>query len=166
MLVSRCYVASKCEEAAAPAVAAVEGSTDYGAVYTGQSASFEAPPPYGEYRLSSPPGASLSADGSTVAWMGEDIGQQAALLSEETRNPDYTEPLWRRIAPGSETITERVTGGSDPANPACASVARAACPRVPLHPIPARARSWWKTRVIPPGSSTKTGGRPATSCRA
>jgi hypothetical protein len=119
VLVSRCYVESKCEETAAPAVSAVEGSTDYGAVYPGQSASFEAPPPYGEYRLSPPPGASLSADGSTVAWMGEDIGQQAPLLSEEIRSPNYTEPLWRRIQPGSETSTERVTGGSDPGNPAC-----------------------------------------------
>ncbi len=119
ILVSRCYVKSKCEAAAEPAVSAVEGSTDYGAVYPGQSASFEPPPPYGDYSLSPPPGASLSADGSTVAWMGEDVGQQAALLPAETRSPWYTEPLWRRIEPGSETATERVTGGSDPSSPAC-----------------------------------------------
>jgi hypothetical protein len=128
ILVSRCYIEPRCEPAAEPAVSAVEGSTDYGAVYPGQSASFEPSPPYGDYSLSPPPGASLSADGSTVAWMGDDIGQQAPLLSEETRNPDYTEPLWRRIEPGSETATERVTGGSDPGNPACAASGEGSLP--------------------------------------
>ena len=39
------------------------------------------------------------------------------MLAKEARHARYTEPLWRRIAPGSETPTERVTGGSDPANP-------------------------------------------------
>ena len=136
VLVSRCYIRSKCEESAAPAVSAVEGGTDYGAVYPGQSASFESPPPYGDYRLSPPPGASLSADGSTVAWMGEDIGQQAALLPEETRNPDYTEPLWRRIEPGSETSTERVTGGSEPENPACLASGEGSLPASPSQSDP------------------------------
>jgi hypothetical protein len=159
VLVSRCYVASKCEEAAAPAVAAVEGSTDYGAVYTGQSASFEAPPPYGEYRLSSPPGASLSADGSTVAWMGEDIGQQAALLSEETRNPDYTEPLWRRIQPGSETITERVTGGSDPANPACAVSGEGSLPASPSPSDPCQGPFVVENQGHPAGIINENGGQ-------
>ena len=66
-----------------------------------------------------PPGASISADGSTVAWMGQNIGQQARMLPGESPSPLYTEPLWRRIAPGSRTPIERVTGGSDPGNPAC-----------------------------------------------
>jgi hypothetical protein len=115
VLVSRCY--RNCEaDASAPAVSAEE---TYGAVYPGPSVSFEAFPPYGAYSNSPPPGASISADGSTVVWMGEDIGLQAPLLREEARSPNYTEPLWRRIEPGSATSTERVTGGSDPANPAC-----------------------------------------------
>ena len=117
VLVSRCYV--RCEASAEPAVEKVENKEAYGAVYPGGSSLFKPPPPYGEYSLSPPPGASISADGSTVAWMGEDIGQQVALLPAETRSPWYTEPLWRRIEPGSETATERVTGGSDPSSPAC-----------------------------------------------
>ena len=117
VLVSRCYV--RCEAGAEPAVERVESGEAYGAVYPGGSFLFKPPVPYGEYSLSPPPGASISADGSTVVWMGEDIGQQAALLPAETRSPWYTEPLWRRIEPGSETATERVTGGSDPSSPAC-----------------------------------------------
>jgi hypothetical protein len=117
VLVSRCYV--HCEPGVEPAVASEESGQVYGAVYPGHSASFEPPPAYGDYSLSPPPGASLSADGSTVAWMGDDIGQQASLLREEVRSSHYTEPLWRRIEPGSETATERVTGGSDPSSPAC-----------------------------------------------
>ncbi len=33
------------------------------------------------------PGASLSADGSTVAWMGEDVGEQAQMLPGESPSP-------------------------------------------------------------------------------
>jgi hypothetical protein len=102
-------------------VSTQEGEESYGAVFTGlggKAPAFNPPPPYGEYATSAL-GASLSADGSTVAWMGDDIGQQVALLPAETRSPFYTEPLWRRIAPGSETPTRPITGGSDPANPAC-----------------------------------------------
>ncbi len=103
-------------------VSTLEGEDDYGAVFTGlagKAPAFNPPPSYGEYGATPPLGASLSADGSTVAWMGEDIGQQVALLPGETRSPSYTEPLWRRIAPGSETPTRPITGGPDPANPAC-----------------------------------------------
>jgi len=102
-------------------VSGVEGQT-YGAVFAGAGASQAAlgiPPAYGQYGSGPPPGASISADGSTVAWMGTDIAQQAPSLAGEARKPLYTEPLWRRIAAGSETPTERVTGGSDPQNPAC-----------------------------------------------
>jgi len=163
VLVSRCFVRSKCEEAAAPAVSAVEGSTDYGAVYPGQSASFEAPPPYGEYRLSPPPGASLSADGSTVAWMGEDIGQQVALLSEETRSPYYTEPLWRRIAPGSETSTERVTGGSDPGNPACVASGEGSLPASPSLSDPCQGPFVVEEQGNPRGIINENGGQTGDS---
>ncbi len=99
-------------------VPAVEG---LGAVYAGTQTKvgFGAPPADGAWGSNPPPGASISADGSTVAWMGANIGQQAWMLPGESVPPLYTEPLWRRIAPGSQTSTERVTGGSDPSNPAC-----------------------------------------------
>ncbi|MHB8234758.1 MAG: hypothetical protein ACYDHT_08915 [Solirubrobacteraceae bacterium] len=67
-------------------------------------------------------GASISADGSTVAWMGTQIGEQAPALGEDlARQPGYTEPLWRRIGAGQAAPIRRVTGGPDPANPACAA---------------------------------------------
>jgi WD40-like Beta Propeller Repeat len=67
-----------------------------------------------------PVGASLSADGSTVAWLGEDIERQAPVLAHEPHiKPAYTEPLWRRISEGPQALTRRVTGGGDPASPAC-----------------------------------------------
>ena len=77
-----------------------------------------APPPY---EPASVVGASISADGSTVAWMGVDIAQQAKLLSGEAPLDKYTEPLWRRIGDGPTAPTRRITGGSDPADPACAA---------------------------------------------
>jgi len=127
-LVSRCYL--KCATPAEP-VPVREG---WGAVLAGISGSgpppFESPPAYAQYG-SPPPGASISADGSTVAWMGSNIEEQAPLLARETLSPHYTEPLWRRIAPGSETATERVTGGSDPANPACAASGEGSLPATP-----------------------------------
>jgi hypothetical protein len=97
-----------------------EGGLTYGAVYT---PSLPPPPfrPPAAYGLQSPVGASISADGSTVAWMGQDISRQARMLSDEALPPEYSEPLWRRIADGPEAPTRRITGGSDPANPACAA---------------------------------------------
>ena len=115
-LVSRCL---KCEAGVEPAVGSAEDGQAYGAVYPGLVDAFAPPPPYGEYGTSPPAGASISADGSSVAWIGENVGLQAPMLSAEHRSPYYTEPLWRRVEPGSETPTERVTGGSDPVNPAC-----------------------------------------------
>jgi len=45
-----------------------------------------------------PVGASISADGSTVAWLGQEIERQAPVLPHEPHiRPQYTEPLWRRI---------------------------------------------------------------------
>jgi WD40-like Beta Propeller Repeat len=68
--------------------------------------------------------AAISADGSTVAWMGQSIAKQARVLaSDPALDPSYSEPLWRRIADGPQAPTRRVTGGSDPANPACPSEA-------------------------------------------
>ncbi len=109
-------------------VSVSEAGQSYGAVYPGSRAEFRATPPFGEWGQNPPPGASISADGSTVAWMGEDIDRQATMLPAEAPKPLYTEPLWRRIEPGSETPTERVTGGSDPANPACRASGEPALP--------------------------------------
>ncbi len=102
-----------------PVAAEPEGASAYGAVYsTGGPPPFAAPVPY---HLTAETGASISADGSTVAWLGQDIGEQVPLLAGETVLPRYSEPLWRRISDGPQSPTRRVTGGSDPENPACAA---------------------------------------------
>jgi hypothetical protein len=69
-------------------------------------------------------GASISADGSTVAWLGQRIESQAPMLSGEVeRRADHAEPLWRRWREGAgfnpHAPTRRVTGGSDPVSPSC-----------------------------------------------
>ncbi len=125
VLVSRCYF--HCEDAAGEGAAEpVVGREALGAVYPGKTPEFPAVPESGEW-----PGASISADGSTVAWMGEDVGEQGPTLAAENLEPLYTEPLWRRIAPGSETPTERVTGGSDPESPACVASGESSVPNSP-----------------------------------
>jgi hypothetical protein len=130
-LVSGLYEPATGQATEAP-VSGTEGSEQYGAVYPGTAVpSFGPPPAYGKYGGAPPTGASISADGSTVAWMGADVGEQAPLLSGESRSPHYTEPLWRRIAPGSETPTERVTGGSDPQNPECVASGETVLPATP-----------------------------------
>jgi hypothetical protein len=69
---------------------------------------------------SSTTGASISADGSTVAWLGEQVAEQAPVLASDlATSEDYTEPLWRRIDEGQLAPTRRITGGSDPAGEAC-----------------------------------------------
>jgi hypothetical protein len=95
-----------------------EGDTTYGAVYSPGSA----PPEFQLFRgraYTLPPmiGASISANGTTVAWMGTNISKQARTFTGETE-AKYAEPLWRRIADGP-TPTRRVTGGSEPENPLC-----------------------------------------------
>jgi hypothetical protein len=85
----------------------------YGAIYPSGPQTPAFPSPYA--------GASLSSDGSTVAWMGQEIGEQAPVMAgaDLATRPEYTEPLWRRIGEGEQTPTRRVTGGSDPTNPRC-----------------------------------------------
>ncbi len=70
-------------------------------------------------------GAALSADGTTVAWLGANLQEQAPLLaaeeaaiSAESNASDfpYDEPLWRRVADGSQAPTRRIVGG-DPSSP-------------------------------------------------
>ena len=89
-------------------------------------------PEYSKWTEARPPGAAISADGTTVAWMGVNIDLQARMLPGEAPLSEYTEPLWRRIA-APQTPTERITGGSDPANPACALSGEDA---LPAHPSP------------------------------
>jgi hypothetical protein len=76
-------------------------------------------------------GASISADGSTVAWLGQQISEQSATLSGEPLERFYAEPLWRRIAAGALEPTRRVTGGSDPNAPGCEAHPEAELPARP-----------------------------------
>ena len=55
-------------------------------------------PEYSRWIEARPPGAAISADGTTVTWMGVNVGLQARVLPGEAPLPEYTEPLWRRIA--------------------------------------------------------------------
>jgi Tol biopolymer transport system component len=73
-------------------------------------------------------GAALSADGSTVAWLGGNLPRQVSLLSDEAMQiaiddgggvTPYDEPLWRRIANGPTAPTRRIIGGSDPLAAGC-----------------------------------------------
>jgi hypothetical protein len=97
-----------------------EGSITYGAVYSPEGTPPQFPNGFDQraYGLPSAVGASISADGSTVAWMGTVVHKQARMLANET-SAAYTEPLWRRIAAGPLAPTRRVTGGSEPESPAC-----------------------------------------------
>ncbi len=98
----------------------VPTSGEAAAVYPGVKLAprFPVPPPLSTMGV----GASISADGSTVAWLGQEIERQAPVLAHERNmTPEYTEPLWRRIADGPQAPTRRVTGGGDPASAACAA---------------------------------------------
>jgi hypothetical protein len=72
-------------------------------------------------------GASISADGSTVAWLGTNLQQQVPVLADEAAtfasraggNEPYDEPLWRRIDAGPAAPTRRIVGGGDPLAPGC-----------------------------------------------
>jgi Tol biopolymer transport system component len=73
-------------------------------------------------------GAALSADGTTVAWLGAHLPAQVPLLADEATTIaeadangsfPYDEPLWRRVADGPEAPTRRVVGGGDPLAPGC-----------------------------------------------
>jgi hypothetical protein len=105
-------------------------SGQYGAVYSyGGPPKFEEPNnPYGHLQKPALVGASISADGSTVAWMGQQLGEQVPALADETLNPSWGEPLWRRIADGESAPVRRITGGSDPTNPACIASGESSLP--------------------------------------
>jgi hypothetical protein len=61
--------------------------------------------------------AAISAGGSTVAWMGVNISEQASTgsLGKPGYPDEYAEPLWRRMIP--EEPTRRVLAGEDPSCP-------------------------------------------------
>jgi WD40-like Beta Propeller Repeat len=73
--------------------------------------------------------AAISADGSTVAWMGIDIPEQAPVGPPGPGGEDkygyvgaseveyYAEPLWRRIADGPTAPTRRILGEDAPSDP-------------------------------------------------
>lgn len=112
-------------------VSALESGETYGAVYGGiggKAPIFADPQPY---EPPTPVGASISADGSTVAWMAVDVGEQVKLLAGEAPKASYTEPLWRRVADGPGAPVRRITGGSDPGNPACAASGETSLPGKP-----------------------------------
>lgn len=78
-------------------------------------------------------GASINAEGTTVAWEGQQIARQARLLAlEQTRySSDFNEPLYRRIDQGPTSPTRRVTGGSDPEDAACEASGEQQLPLAP-----------------------------------
>ena len=87
------------------------------------------------------PGASISADGSTVAWMGSEPRAAGADAAPGRTAALYVEPLWERL-PAAASQARRVTGGSDPESPACAASGESSCrPPAKTPPTPARGRS-------------------------
>jgi Tol biopolymer transport system component len=146
-------------------VSGVVGLTTYGAVFSVARPAPEFPYKSRGYTIPNMVGASISADGSTVAWMGQDVAAQASTFSDEA-SPSYTEPLWRRIAPMEPT--RRVTGGSDPTNPACAASGETALPTEGSASDPCQgpsltlanseAKGIWKGRVGDPIPQLSTNG--------
>jgi Tol biopolymer transport system component len=78
-------------------------------------------------------GASISGDGSTVAWVGDNLPEQVPMLADEeaavraidakAEEPKghYFEPLWRRVPVigGEDMPIRRMVGGGDPLAPGC-----------------------------------------------
>jgi Tol biopolymer transport system component len=62
--------------------------------------------------------ATLSADGSTVAWVGKNAPEQTVFLPGEEPEESTTYYLWRRWQEPN-ALTRRVTGIADPEDPAC-----------------------------------------------
>jgi hypothetical protein len=132
-------------------VSGSEGGFAFGAVFAPGALPFPfvAPPTYG---LTRGVGASISADGSTVAWLGQDVAEQVATLPGEELLPVYSEPLWRRIAGGPHAPTLAVTGESDPLSPACVASGESAVARPPALTDPCLG----PFRTEPPGTGTST----------
>ena len=64
--------------------------------------------------------AGISGDGTTVVWTGRNAPLQTRLVDgESTALPGFAYYLWQRIADGPSAPTRRITGMSDPDDPAC-----------------------------------------------
>ncbi len=64
--------------------------------------------------------AGISGDGTTAIWTGRNAALQTRLVEGEgTDLPGFSYYLWRRIADGPAASTRRITGMSDPDDPAC-----------------------------------------------
>jgi Tol biopolymer transport system component len=64
-------------------------------------------------------GAAIGADGTTVAWTGNNAAAQARFLGGENTDPTFYYYLWRRAPFGPGELTRRISGLSDPDDPAC-----------------------------------------------
>lgn len=71
-------------------------------------------------------GASLSADGTTVAWLGAHLPAQVPMSADEAKTIDgfdkagvfpYDEPLWRRVGADPAALTRRVVAGDGAEDP-------------------------------------------------
>jgi Tol biopolymer transport system component len=106
-----------------------------GAVFTGSGEA----PLYGTgvgFEATTEIGASISADGSTVAWAGQAVGEQVPTLSGEPLRGSYSAPLWRRIGEGEQAPTRLVAGGADPTAQGCIEHPEAALPEPPSEADP------------------------------
>lgn len=65
------------------------------------------------------PTGSISADGTTVAWLGVNAPQQTRFISGEFVDDSQQFYMWRRIADGASARTRRITGMVDLDDPAC-----------------------------------------------
>lgn len=61
----------------------------------------------------------ISGDGTTVVWSGRNAGDQTRFQPGEDSDPNVAFYLWRRVADGPDAATRRITGVSDPDDPAC-----------------------------------------------
>jgi hypothetical protein len=64
-------------------------------------------------------GAAISADGSTVAWTGNNAAAQTRFLAGENPDPIVYYYLWRRAPFGAGEQTRRITGLADPDDATC-----------------------------------------------
>jgi len=64
-------------------------------------------------------GAAISADGTTVAWTGNNAAAQAHFLGGENTDPTFFYYLWRHAPFGPAEPTRRISGLSDPDDPTC-----------------------------------------------
>ncbi len=63
--------------------------------------------------------AVISADGSTVSWVGRSAPAQTRFVPGEVENPFLEYLLWRHVADGDAATTRRVSGVTDVDDPGC-----------------------------------------------